>query len=86
MGMKSALTALVFGVIIIVVGLVLESTILTQAESAGQDASIGSFSGAQDVNDLIPLVYNVVILTIGVGLIGLGATGAAGVGPMGRRK
>ena len=80
--MRSSMTALIFGVLIIVVGLVLESTILSQAATAGSSANIGSFSGAQDLNDLVPLVYNAAVVVMGVGLIGLGAAGIGGNGPL----
>ncbi len=80
--MRGSMTALIFGVLIIVVGLVLESTILSQAATAGASANIGSFSGAQDLNDLVPLVYNAAVVVMGVGLIGLGAAGIGGKGPL----
>jgi len=78
------ITAIIMGVIVIVVGLVLETTILSQAASAGGNANIGSFSGAQSLNDLVPLIYNAAIVMLGVGLMGVGAAGFAGKGPMGR--
>lgn len=81
-GMSASMTALIFGVIIIVVGLVLETTILSRASTAGSDASIGSFAGARALNDLVPLVYNAAIVIMGVGLIGLGALGMTGRGPL----
>ena len=80
--MNRQMTALIFGVLIIVVGLVLETTILSQAATAGSSTNIGSFSGAQDLNDLVPLVYNAAVVVMGVGLIGLGAAGMAGRGPL----
>ena len=80
--MKNQMTAIVMGVIIIVVGLVLESTILNRAATAGSDTNIGSFAGAQALNDLVPLVYNAAIVLLGVGLIGLGSLGMVGKGPM----
>ena len=52
------ITSIIMGVIVIVVGLVLETTILAQAATAGSNANIGSFSGAQSLNDLVPLIYN----------------------------
>ncbi len=79
--MGKQMTLLIFGVLIIVVGLVLESTILSTAASAGGSSNIGSFSGAQDLNDLVPLVYNAAIVVMGVGLIGLGGLGLLGRGP-----
>ena len=75
---------IIVGVITLVVGLVLETTILTQAATAGSNAKIGSFSGAQALNDLVPLIYNAVIVMVGVGMMGLGALGLAGHGPMKR--
>ncbi len=71
--MRSAMVGIVFGVLIIVVGLVLEGTIISQAASAGGHANIGSFSGAKDLNDLVPLVYNAAVVVLGVGLIGISA-------------
>jgi hypothetical protein len=72
---------IVVGVITIVVGLVLETTILTEAASSGSNANIGSFSGAQALNDLVPLIYNAVVVMIGVGMMAVGSAGLAGRGP-----
>lgn len=74
--------SLLGGVIIIVVGLVLETTILSRASTAGSDTNIGSFAGAQALNDLVPLIYNAAVVIMGVGLIGLGALGITGKGPL----
>jgi hypothetical protein len=46
-------------------------------------ATITSFSGAQSINDLVPLVYFTVIVMVAVGMIGVGLGGFAGRGPMG---
>ena len=80
--MKGQLSAIILGVIILVVGVILESTILDRAASAGSDTNIGSFAGAQALNDLVPLVYNAAIVILGVGLIGLGSFGMVGKGPL----
>jgi ABC-type transporter Mla maintaining outer membrane lipid asymmetry permease subunit MlaE len=77
--------AIIGGVITLVIGMVLASTVNTQAASTGAAANIGSFTGAQALNDLIPLVYIAAIVMVGVGLIGMGGAGYMGVGPMGRR-
>ena len=37
---------------------------------------------AQALNDLVPLVYYAVVVLIGVGMMGLGAAGLTGRGPM----
>jgi len=70
------------GVIVIVAGLVLETSVLSQASTAGSNANIGSFSGAQSLNDLMPLIYNAAALMLVVGLMAIGAAGFAGRGPM----
>lgn len=82
--MDNRIMAIIVGVITIVVGLVLETTINTQAASAGSAANIGSFSGAQALNDLVPLIYNAVIVMIGVGMMAAGGAGMIGRGPMRR--
>ncbi len=77
--------AIIGGVITLVIGMVLASTVNSQAATTGASANIGSFTGAQALNDLIPLVYIAAIVMVGVGLIGMGGAGYMGVGPMGRR-
>jgi uncharacterized membrane protein len=80
---QQRIVSIIMGVIVIVVGLVLESTILSQAASAGSNANIGSFSGAQSLNDLVPLIYNAAVVMLGVGMMAIGAAGFANRGPMG---
>jgi len=58
----------------------------SQAAAIDSSANIGSFTGAQALNDLIPLVYIAAIVMVGVGLIGMGGAGYMGVGPMGRNN
>ena len=83
--LDSRIGAVIGGVITLVIGMVLASTVNTQAASTGAASNIGSFTGAQALNDLIPLVYIAAIVMVGVGLIGMGGAGYMGVGPMGRR-
>ena len=84
--LDSRIGAIIGGVITLVIGMVLASTVNTQAASTGAAANIGSFTGAQALNDLIPLVYIAAIVMVGVGLIGMGGAGYMGVGPMGRGR
>ena len=83
---RSKIGTIIGGVITLVIGMVLASPVNTQAASTGSDANIGSFTGAQALNDLIPLVYIAAIVMVGVGLIGMGGAGYLGMGPMGRRN
>ena len=57
--------AVTWGVIVIVLGLVLESTILSQTDSAGSNSDIDFFSGAQSMNGLVPLIYNASVVILG---------------------
>ena len=79
--MRNQILMIILGVITIVIGLVLSDTIISQAATSGSSASIGSFAGAQSLNDLIPLIYYAVVVMIAVGLMAAGAGGMFGVGP-----
>ncbi len=85
-GGTQQITALVIGLLTVVIGLILSSIVNTQAASTGAATNIGSFSGAQSLNDLVPLVFVAAIVMIGVGLMAVGGLGAAGRGPLKRGK
>ena len=74
------------GVLFLVFGLILATTIISQATTAGGDAQIGSFSGAQALNDLVPFIYYTVVVIGGLGAIGAGGAGLAGRGPLAGRS
>jgi hypothetical protein len=76
--------AIVGGVVALVIGMVLMTTVQDQAATTGSSANIGSFSGARSINDLVPLVYISAILLLGVALFAIGGAGFAGRGPLGR--
>ena len=80
--MTSRILTIVAGVLTLVIGLVLSGVILNQAATSGTNANIGSFSGAQALNDLIPLLYYSIIVLVAVGLMGIGSAGFAGRGPL----
>tara|TARA_B100000929_G_scaffold192756_1_gene152743 strand:+ start:690 stop:971 length:282 start_codon:yes stop_codon:yes gene_type:complete len=77
---QAQIMSVVAGVLTIVIGLVLAKTVIATAAAPG--AGIGSFSGASSLNDLVPLVYYAVVVMIGVGMMGLGAAGITGKGPL----
>ena len=80
-GRGQSIGALILGMVTIVIGLILSTIVNSQAATSGAAANIGSFSGAQSMNDLVPLVFIVAIVMLGVGLMGIGAAGALGFGP-----
>ncbi len=79
--MRNQILMIILGVITIVIGLVLSDTIISQAATSGSSTSIGSFAGAQSLNDLIPLIYYAVVVMLAVSMMAVGAAGFAGVGP-----
>ena len=81
--MRAPFVALIIGVLVVVIGLTMGSTIVSTA--AAPPAGIGSFSGASSMNDLVPTVYYAAIVVSSVGLIGVGLAGAAGLGPLRKR-
>ena len=80
--MQGRIVAIVSGVLTIVIGLVLADIVVGQSATSGGGNSIGSFSGAKSVNDLVPLIYYTAIVMLGIGMIGIGAGGFMGRGPM----
>ncbi|KKM08083.1 hypothetical protein LCGC14_1727490 [marine sediment metagenome] len=78
----SQVTAIVGGVIALVIGMVLMTTVMDQAATTGASGNIGSFSGTRSINDLIPLVYISAILLLGVSLFAIGTAGIVGRGPL----
>lgn len=70
--MKGPILALFGGMLFLIFGLVLGPTIISQAVTSGQTATIGSFSGTQAINDLVPLIYYTVVAMGGIGLMGAG--------------
>ena len=63
------------GVLFLVFGLILASTIISQAVTAGTTTGIGSFSGTTALNNLVPFIYYTVVIVGGLGAIGAGGYG-----------
>ena len=82
MTMRTPVIALLSGVLVLVLGLVLATTVLSQAATAGSSTNIGSFSGVQSINDLVPLIFYFGLIFMGLGLMGVGGAGIAGRGPL----
>ncbi len=83
-GTQSQITAIFGGMLAIVIGLVLLSIVNSQAATTGASANIGSFSGVQSLNDLVPLVFVAALVFVGIGLMAVGGAGVAGIGPLRR--
>lgn len=60
------------GMIIFVVGLIVATVVNAVAASTGSNANIGSFTGAQDINDLLPTLFYISVMTAGLTVAGFG--------------
>ena len=80
--MGKQLGALIFGLIVFVVGGALSTTVGDSFATAGADAQMGSFSNARSLNDLMPLIWYVGLMILGLGSMGLGILGFSGKGPL----
>ncbi len=66
------LAGLIGSVLIVVLGLAFSGTVLSFAASSGADTNIGSFSGVQNLNDLQPLIYYMVLTISALASLGGG--------------
>ena len=72
--MKANIMLIVGGLVVFIIGLALTPTVISQAVTAGTTTGIGSFGGVQGIIDLLPLIF-----TIGLLVVGLGAMITGGV-------
>lgn len=61
------------GMVTIVVGATLAGITIDTAATTGANTNIGSFSGAKSFNDLLPLVFYIGLIVVGLGAMGIGA-------------
>ena len=72
--MTGNIMLIVGGLVVFIIGLALAPTVISQAVTAGNTTGIGSFGGVQGIIDLLPLIF-----TIGLLVVGLGAMIGGGV-------
>ena len=72
--MTGNIMLIVGGLVVFIIGLALAPTVISQAVTAGTTSGIGSFGGVQGIIDLLPLIF-----TIGLLVVGLGAMIGGGV-------
>lgn len=69
------------GMVSFIVGLIVAGVVNSIASTQGSDATINSFSGAKNLNDLLPTIFYIGLLVIGLAAMGIGGAGLAGRGP-----
>ncbi len=67
----ASITTVMVGLLFMVIGLALLTTIMTSASTAGASAVAGSFTNATSISDLAPLVFAAVVIVGGASMIGL---------------
>ena len=78
--MGSNIALIVGGLVVFIVGLSLAPTVISQAMTAGTTTGIGSFGGVQGIIDLLPLIFTIGLLVVGLGsMIGGGVKAVQGV-------
>ena len=73
------------GMMSFIIGLIVAGVVNSIAATQGAATNIGSFSGAQNLNDLLPTIFYIGRLVVGLGSMGIGGLGLAGRGPRGKR-
>ncbi len=61
------------GMVVFIIGLIVAGVVNSIAATQGSAANIGSFSGAQNLNDLLPTIFYIGLLVVRRGAMGLGA-------------
>lgn len=74
--MQSNIMLVIGGMMVFIIGLIVAGVVNTIASTQGAAANIGSFSGAQNLNDLLPTIFYIGLLVVGLGAMGIGATRA----------
>lgn len=77
-----ATLVLVSGLIFMVMGLIFAGTIIGIAAASGAVAQIGSFLGAQNMNDIFPFLYYALLILGSMGVMVSGVFGIFEKGPL----
>jgi hypothetical protein len=72
--------------VVFLIGLIVAGVVNSIAATAGVSGNINSFSGAKSLNDLLPTIFYIGLLVIGLGAMGIGAAQAAGLRIGGKKK
>ncbi len=83
--MGNNILLVVGGMVVFIVGLIVAGVVNSIAATQGVAANINSFSGAKNLNDLLPTIFYIGLLVAGLGAMGIGAAQAAGI-KIGRRR
>ena len=70
--MNSDIGLIIGGMVSFIIGLIVAGVVNSIAATQGVAPNIGSFSGAQSINDLIPTIFYIGLLVLGLGAMGIG--------------
>lgn len=74
--MASNIYLVIGGMVVFIIGLIVAGVVNSIAETQGAAANINSFSGAKNLNDLLPTIFYIGLLVVGLGAMGIGASRA----------
>ena len=60
------------GMVVFIIGLIVAGVVNSIAATQGVAANINSFSGAKNLNDLLPTLFYIGLLITGLGAMGIG--------------
>ena len=70
--MSGGMKVIVSGVLVLVIGIALANPVITMLVTVLSGDAIGSFESASAIGELVPLVYFMVIIGLGLAMIGGG--------------
>ena len=74
------------GMVVFIIGLIVAGVVNSIAATQGSASNIDSFSGAKNLNDLLPTIFYIGLLVVGLGAMGIGAVRTVRGGGGGRRR
>jgi len=73
---KGPIMLIVVGLVVFLVGLAIAPTVISQAVTSTMTTGIGSFAGTQAILQLLPLIFVIGLLVLGLGAMVGGGVGA----------
>ena len=67
---------IVGGLVVFLIGLILSGVVIDTAAATGANVNLGSFSGGSAINNLLPTIFLLGIMVVGLGSMGMGGYNA----------
>ena len=67
--MKAPILVILSGLLALLIGTIFGGVLVDQSATTGADAQMGSFATAKTFNDLLPMIFFIALMIIGIGLM-----------------